>query len=124
VRPPHYQANWTGSELAAAALPLRSTHGAALLKAFSAKDGPPLRRPEGHRRFFATLRAIGFCFGAHRGGVAPSSATAFGPLGFASLAALGLVLEALVCKKHLFARSKNKFGAAFRTLQDLVVIFH
>src|SRR4029077_3033168 len=83
---------------------LGCAHGAALLKAFAAENGTPLRGTEGHRSLLAALRTIGFGFGAHRG-VAPSASAAFGTLGFASLAALGLVFEALVRKKHLFARS-------------------
>ena len=46
------------------------------------------------------------------------------PLGFAVLAPLGLVLEALVGEKHLFAGRENKLLTAFRTLQYLIVIFH
>jgi len=44
--------------------------------------------------------------------------------GFAVLAPLGLVFEALIGEKHLFAGGEDKFLAAFRTLQDLIVIFH
>src|SRR5579859_1722794 len=102
---------------------LGSAHGAALLEAFAAENRTALRGTEGHRRFLAALRTIGFRFGAH-GRVAPAASATFGALGFASLAALGLVLEALVRKKHLFARSKHKLGAALRTLQDLIVVFH
>jgi hypothetical protein len=98
-------------------------HGAALLEALAAEDGPALGGTEGHRRFLAALGTIGFGFGAHRG-TASSAATAFGALGLASLATLGLVLEALVREKHLLARSKNKLGATLRTLQDLIVVFH
>jgi len=106
-------------------LELRGAHGAALLEAFAAKDGTALRWTEGHRGFLAALGAIGFGFGAHRGVAAVSAAAAtFGALGFASLAALGLILEALVREKHLLARSKNKLGATLRTLQDLIVVFH
>jgi hypothetical protein len=45
-------------------------------------------------------------------------------LGFAVLAPLGLVFEALVGEKHLFTGGEDKFLIAFRTLQDLIVIFH
>src|SRR5882762_3581609 len=98
-------------------------HGAALLEAFAAEYRAALGGTEGYRRFLSALGTIGFGLGAHRG-VASSPATAFGALGLASLAALGLVLEALVGKKHLFARCKNKLGATLRTLQNLVVVFH
>ena len=99
------------------------THGAALLEAFAAENRPALRGTEGYRGFLAALRTIGLGFGAHRS-ITPSASATFGALGFASLAALGLVLEALVRKKHLFARSKNKLGATLRALQDLIVVFH
>jgi hypothetical protein len=51
-------------------------------------------------------------------------ARALRTLGFAVLAPLGLVLKALVGEKHLFAGGEDKFLAAFRTLQDLIVVFH
>ena len=101
-----------------------SAHGAALLEAFTAEYGAALRGTEGHRRFLPALGTISLGFGAHRGIAASPGASAFGALGFASLAALGLVLEALVREKHLFARGKNKLGATLRTLQDLIVVFH
>jgi hypothetical protein len=102
---------------------LSGAHGAALLEALAAEDGATLSGTKGYRRFLAALGAIRLGFGAHRG-VASSSTATFGALGFASLAALGLILEALVREKHLFARSKNKLGATLRTLQDLIVVFH
>jgi hypothetical protein len=43
--------------------------------------------------------------------VTPASTSALGSFGLASFAALGLVLEAFVGKKHLFAGSKNEFSA-------------
>ena len=49
---------------------------------------------------------------------------ALGPFGFARLAALGFVFEALVGEKHLFAGGENEFSPALRTLQHLVVVFH
>jgi hypothetical protein len=96
-----------------------------LLEALPAKDRPALRRTERHRSLLPALRTIRFRFGAHRG-IASSAAatTTFRALGLASLAALGLVLEALIREKHLFARSKYKLGATLRTLQDLIVVFH
>jgi hypothetical protein len=104
---------------------LSGAHGAALLEALAAEDGATLSGTKGYRRFLAALGAIRLGFGAHRGVSSSSTATAtFGALGFASLAALGLILEALVREKHLFARSKNKLGATLRTLQDLIVVFH
>jgi hypothetical protein len=103
---------------------LGGAHGASLLEAFTAKDWTSLRGTKRHRGFLAALGAVGFGFGAHGGVATPSSAATFSALGFASFAALGLVLETLVRKKHLFARSKNKLGATLRTLQDLVMVFH
>jgi hypothetical protein len=95
-----------------------------LLEALPAKDRPALRRTERHRSLFPALRTIRFRFGAHRGIASSSAATTFRALGLAGLAALGLVLEALIREKHLFARSKYKLGATLRTLQDLIVVFH
>jgi hypothetical protein len=103
---------------------LRGAHGTALLEALAAKNRAALSRAEGHRSFLSALRAICLRFGAHRRTATSSSAASFGALGFASLAALGLVLEALIREKHLLARSKNKLGATLRTLQDLIVVFH
>ncbi|HKB89392.1 MAG TPA: hypothetical protein VKC60_02620, partial [Opitutaceae bacterium] len=71
MRLPLHQANLTRSETAAdVPYELRSTHGTALLETFTAKDGASLRWTERHRRFLSALRAIGFCFGPHRGGSA------------------------------------------------------
>jgi hypothetical protein len=56
--------------------------------------------------------------------VSATTASALGPFRFASLAALGFVLEAFVGKKHLFAGGKNEFSATLRTLQYSIVVFH
>src|SRR5467141_3641160 len=54
-----------------------------------------------------------------------STATAaFGPLRFTGLTSFGLVLEALVGEKHLFAAGEHKLRTALRALQHLVVVFH
>src|SRR6267142_251174 len=54
-----------------------------------------------------------------------SAATAtLGPLRFTGLTSLGLVLEALVGEKHLFAACEHELRTALRTLQHLVVVFH
>ena len=95
----------------------------ALLEAFAAKNRTPLRGTEGDSRFLSALGARGLRFRAHLGG-ATAAATTFGALGFAALAPFRLVLESLVGEKHLFAGSKYKFSAAFRTLQDPIVVFH
>jgi len=95
-------------------------HRAPGLEAFAAKYGAALRWPEGNRGFLPALRTGGLCFSAG----SRTSATAFRPFRFATLAALGFVLETLVGEKHLFAGGKNKLSAALRTLQDLIVKFH
>ena len=46
------------------------------------------------------------------------------PLGFASLAALGFVLELLVVKEKLFPGSENEITPTVDTLQHLVLKFH
>jgi hypothetical protein len=51
-------------------------------------------------------------------------ARALGTLGFAVFAPLGLVLETLVGKEHLLAGGENKLLTAFRTFQNLIVVFH
>src|SRR6266851_4814166 len=104
---------------------LRSAHRPALLEAFPAKHRPPLCGTEGDCGFLPALRAIGLRFRAHRGGVTAAATTAaLGPFSLATFAALRLVLEPLVCEKHLFAGGKNEFSSALRTLQYLVVVFH
>ncbi|MGB2623678.1 MAG: hypothetical protein WA857_19660 [Candidatus Acidiferrum sp.] len=55
---------------------------------------------------------------------ATSAAAAFRSFGFAALTPFWFVLETFVGEKHLFAGSKNKLSAAFRTLQDTIVVFH
>jgi hypothetical protein len=57
-------------------------------------------------------------------GAATSTAATFRALGLATLASFWFVLETFVGEKHLFAGSKNKLSAAFRTLQDSIVVFH
>src|SRR6267143_1302069 len=55
--------------------------------------------------------------------MSPATA-ALGALRFTGLTPLGLVLEALVGEKHLFAAVEHKLRTALRTLQHLVVVFH
>ncbi len=99
----------------------RRTHGPPLLEAFPAKNGPPLRRAERNRGFFSALRAGRFGL---RPLVVRALARARRALGFAVLTPLGLILEALVGEEHLFAGGENKLLTAFRTLQNLIVVFH
>jgi hypothetical protein len=42
----------------------------------------------------------------------------------AGLAALGLILEALIDKKHLLAGGENEFRTAIGALENFIVIFH
>jgi hypothetical protein len=106
---------------------LSCAHGPALLKAFPAKYRAPLRRPERYGRLLAALRTIRLGFRAHLQSATVGVATAAAALGascFATLTSLWFVLEAFVGEKHLFAGGKYKLGAALRTLQDPIVIFH
>src|SRR6267154_1246560 len=102
------------------ALCRRTTHGPPLLKAFTAEHGTPLRRAEKNSCFLPTLRAGRFGFRP----LEVPLARDLGAFGLAVLTPLGLVLEALVGEKHLFAGGENKLLTAFRTLQDLIVVFH
>ena len=91
----------------------RCAHRAALLEAFAAEYGAALSRAEGHRRFFAALRASRLRFGTHRSGAAICAAAyAFRTLRLTRFAPLGLVLEALVGEKHLLAGGKYKLRIA------------
>src|SRR5260221_2175556 len=100
---------------------LRRAHCPPLLKTFPAEYRAALRRPERHGGLFPALRTTGLGFRAHRAAIA---SRVFRALGFASLAPLGLILEALVGEEHLFATGKNKLGATLRALQNLVMEFH
>src|SRR5712672_490647 len=102
------------------ALCRRTTHGPPLLEAFTAEHGTPLRRAERNSCFLPTLRAGRFGFRP----LEVPLARDLGAFGLAVLTPLGLVLEALVGEEHLFAGGENKLLIAFRTLQDLIVVFH
>ena len=97
-------------------------HGSPLLETFTAIDGASLRRLEGHRGFLAALRANGLGFDSLHTARAGTHAGCTSCL--AGFAPLGLVLEALVGEKHLFARGEDKLRIAFGALQDFIVIFH
>jgi hypothetical protein len=101
---------------------LRRTQRSSLLEALPAKHRPPLSWPEGNCRFFPALRAGRLRLRSHLS--APTATAAFSTLRFAALTSLRFVLEAFVREKHLFPGRKYKLGAAFRTLQDLVMEFH
>src|SRR5579862_951001 len=100
----------------------RGTKGSPLLKAFAAVHGAALRRLEGHGRFFPTLRADRFRFHSLDGG--RRRFTALDANRLATLATLGLVLEALVREKHLLAGGEDEFSPALGALQNFVMVFH
>jgi hypothetical protein len=100
----------------------RGGHGPPLLKAFAAEHRPALRRAERNRSFLSALRAGGLGFSSLE--CIGTRTRTLRALGFAVFAPLGLVFEALVGEKHLLAGGEDKFLIAFRTLQDLIVIFH
>jgi hypothetical protein len=81
-----------------------------------------LSRLEGDRSLLAALRANGLGFDALV--AARTRDRALRAVRFAGLAPLGLVLEALIGEKHLFAGGENKFSTAIGALQDLIVVFH
>jgi hypothetical protein len=92
------------------------------LKALAAVHRTPLRGLERNRCFLTALRAdrLGFDpLNASR-----TRAVAGRAVGLARLAPLGLVLEALVGKKHLFACGEYELSPTLGTLQDLIVVFH
>jgi hypothetical protein len=94
-----------------------------LLKAFPAEHWATLRRAERNRSFLPALRAGGFGF-RPLNVVALALDRILGTFGFAILTPLGLVLEAFIGKEHLLAGGENKLLTAFRTLQNLIVVFH
>ena len=98
----------------------RCAHGPPLLETFAAEHGPALRRAERNCRFLPALRAGRFGFRPLEA-ISPWT-RALRAFGFAVLAPLGLVLEALIGEKHLFAGGEDKLLTAFRALQDLSLI--
>ena len=79
-----------------------------------------MRRPKGNSGFLPALRAGRLGFRS----LEVTLARALNAFGFAVLAPLGLIFEALVGEEHLFAGGENKLLTAFPTLQDLIVVFH
>jgi hypothetical protein len=97
-------------------------HGSPLLETFAAVYRAALGRLEGNSGFFSALRANGL-------GLDPLKSSgnrdsALRAIRFAGLAPLGLILEALVGEEHLLACCEYKLRTAFRTLQNLIVVFH
>jgi hypothetical protein len=111
------------SRILIASASLRRAHRSPLLKTFPAKYRSALSWPEGNGGLFPALRAVGLGLRAHLRPAATAAPT-LGTLGFTALAPLWFVLKSLVGEKHLFAGSKYKLGAAFRTLQNPIVVFH
>ncbi|HEV2288054.1 MAG TPA: hypothetical protein VGR81_03785 [Candidatus Acidoferrales bacterium] len=94
-----------------------------LLETLATINWPALRRLERHSRFLAALGtdSLGLdALDARRG----RTCRTLGANRFTSLASLRFVFEALVGEKHLFAGGEYKFRTAFRTFQDLIVVFH
>jgi hypothetical protein len=107
-------------------LSLRSTLCAdrsPLLETFAAIYRTPLCGLERNGCFFSALRAYRLRFDALRA-VRTRFGASLRARGLAALAPLGLVLKALIGEKHLFAGGEDKLSPAFRTLQDLIVVFH
>src|SRR5687767_8483760 len=106
----------------------RSTSDAAsarelpLLEAFLAEHRAPLRRTEGHRCVLAARRTLGLGLDAavHR----RTRGHPVCPLGLASLAALGFVLELLVGEEQLFTCGPDELRRTIHTPQDLVLELH
>lgn len=94
-----------------------------LLETFAAIHRASLCGLERDRRFFTALRANGLGFHSLYAGRCAST-IARRTVRFARLAPLGLILEALIGEKHLFAGGENEFSRTFGALQDPIVVFH
>ncbi len=93
-----------------------------LLKTFTAIYRASLCWLERNRRFFSALRAYRLGFDTLY--AAGTSRCARRAVGFARLAPLGLVLEALVGEKHLLAGGEYELSRTFCALQNPIVVFH
>lgn len=98
---------------------LRGSLCSSRLKAFPTKNGAALRRAKWNCRLLSASRTSGlrlyFCISVTlpgHGGRAQHS----DPLGFASLAALGLILELLVVKEKLFPGRENEVTSTVHAL--------
>jgi hypothetical protein len=120
-------AKFQARSAAAVRLSLRSTlcaNRSPLLETFAAIYRTSLRGLERNGCFFSALRAYRLRFDALRGAVRTRVGASLRARSLAAFAPLGLVLETLVGEKHLFAGGEDKLSPAFRTLQDLIVVFH
>jgi hypothetical protein len=97
------------------------------LETFSAEDGAALRGAERDGGLFSAARAGGLGFDL---GVAVGLSGSGGraedrdPLGLASFATLGFVLELFIVKKKLFPGSENEITSTVDTFQHLVLKIH
>jgi hypothetical protein len=112
----HAPASWSGGG-----------GGLLLGEALAAEDGATLRGAKGDGSLLAALRADRPSFDARK--VVGVAHGLWGgkngyALGFASFAALGLVLELFIVKKQLFPGGKNKVRAAVDAGQYLILKFH
>jgi hypothetical protein len=74
-----------------------------------------LGRPEGNRRFAATLRADRCCFRSRGAGRRSL------PLHLARLAALRLIFEVLIVEEMLLSRRENKLRPTIGALDDSIL---
>lgn len=88
-----------------------------LLEAGPAEHWAPLGRLEGNRGLLVARGTARPRFGAHLGATSH-------PLGFALLAAFGIVFEILIVEEKLFARREDEFGATIHAFQHSVGKFH
>lgn len=99
----------------------------ARLETFPAKNGAALRGTERNGGLFSASRArgLGLDFGIAIGlSGCGGRAQDRDPLGFASFATLGFVLELLIVKEKLFPGGENEITSTVDTLQHLVLKFH
>src|SRR5690348_12949757 len=99
----------------------RGAHRSPLLKAFAAVNRATLRRFEGDRGLLPTLRTGRLGFASLE---SVSLTCTIRALRLAPLAPLGLVLEALVGEKHLFAGGEDELGTTFSALQNPILVLH
>ena len=99
----------------------RRAHRAPLLKAFAAVNRATLRRFEGDGGLLPTLRTgrLGFASLESVSLTCTISAPRLAPL-----APLGLVLEALVGEKHLFAGGEDELSTTFSALENPILVLH
>ena len=118
---------FSGSFSAETALSGLCVSGAPGEEARAAKDGPTLRRVEGHGGLLTALRAVDRDLDAlaHAGRLRGRDGREPFVLGLlAWLAALGLVLQTFVMEKDLLTRSPDEFFAAINAAYRAVLEFN